>query len=493
MTPSASAPAELTLDPENWDEMKALGHQMVEDMLEFLRTVRDRPAWQPMPESVKAALRSAPPEKPEGAETAYRHFQEQVLPYATGNIHPRFWGWVMGTGTPLGMLAEMLAAGMNSNVFGGEQSACYVEEQVVTWFRDMLDVPETGGGLLVSSCSLANLTCLTAARDAKLGADVKERGLSSMERQPVLYCSTETHNSIDKAASVMGLGRNGIRAIPVNSAYEIDTAALRHTIETDIEAGLRPFCVVASAGTVNTGALDNFTAIANIAKQHDLWMHVDGAIGTVSVMSPLLKPLFKGMERADSIAFDLHKWMYMPYGVACAMVRDTATLRASFSPVAATYLARGERGLAAGKYYYGGVGMDLSRAFTALKVWMSIKEHGLAKYRELIEQNVEHTKYLIERVNATDNLEVMAPAPLNVACIRYKSSSIDDVQADALNKEIVIELHERGIAVPSGGIVGGRYVIRVANTNQRSRREDFDLLTDAVREIGAELLSRTAH
>ena len=488
LTANASTYTDLTLDPENWDEMKALGHRMVEDMLEHLRTIRDRPAWQPMPERVRETLNAAPPEKPEGAESAYRDFQDQVLPYATGNVHPRFWGWVMGTGTPMGMLAEMLAAGMNSNVFGGEQSACYVEEQVVGWFRDLLGYRSTGGGLLVSSCSQASLTCLTVARDIKLGADVKQSGLASLERTPILYASSETHNSIDKAASVLGLGKAGVRIIPVNTKFEMDVAALREAIDADIAAGHQPFCVVASAGTVNTGALDDFDAIADIADEYDLWLHVDGAIGTLGAISPQLKPLFRGMERADSIAFDLHKWMYMPYGVACALVRDPEELRASFTPVVATYLARGTGGLAAGKYYYGGLGMDLSRAFLALKVWMSVKEQGMAKYRALMEQNVAHTRYLVQRVNDTPDMEVAAPAPLNVACIRYRPADASDETVDALNRDIVIQLHERGIAVPSGGIVGGRYVIRVANTNQRSRREDFDILIRAILEIGAELV-----
>ncbi len=240
---------------------------------------------------------------------------------------------------------------------------------------------------------------------------------------------------------------------------------------------------------MNTGAIDNFNEIADVAREHELWMHVDGAIGAVGAMSPKLRPLFAGMERADSIAFDLHKWMYMPYGVACALVRDTDELRASFTPVIAAYLARGSGGLAAGKYYYGGVGMDLSRAFLALKVWMSVKEQGIAKYRALIEQNVADTRYLVALVEATPELEVAAPAPLNVACIRFRPAGTSEERADLLNREIVIQLHERGIAVPSGGIVGGRYVIRVANTNQRSRREDFDLLVRAVRDIGNELLT----
>lgn len=492
LTAASVETAELTLDPENWDEMKVLGRRMVDDMLEHLRTLRERPVWQPMPEQVKQALRERPPEHPEGAEAAYRDFQRDVLPYATGNVHPRFWGWVMGTGTPMGMLAEMLAAGMNPNVFGGEQSACYVEEQVVEWFRDLIGYPASGGGLLVSSCSQATLTCLTVARDVKLGVDVKEGGLASMSKRPVLYASSETHNSIDKAASVLGLGRNGVCSIRVNAAYEMDTRALRTAIRRDLEEGLKPFCIVASAGTVNTGALDNFNEIADIAREYDLWMHVDGAIGTVGAMSPKLRPLFAGMERAESIAFDLHKWMYMPYGVACALVRNPDELRASFTPVIATYLARGTGGLAAGKYYYGGIGMDLSRAFLALKVWMSIKEQGVAKYRALIEQNVEDTRYLVARVETTPDLEVAAPAPLNVACIRFKPAGVSEADADALNREIVIQLHERGIAVPSGGIVGSRYVIRVANTNQRSRREDFDILVAAIHDIGHELLPSIA-
>jgi aromatic-L-amino-acid decarboxylase len=337
---AAAAAPETGLDPASWDEMRGLGHRMVDDMMDYLRGVRERPAWTPIPQEAKDALSAPLPVEPQGAEAAYADFARHVLPYPTGNIHPRFWGWVMGTGTPLGMLADMLAGAMNSNAWGGEQSAAYVEAQVLEWFRQAMDFPEGSSGLLVSGGSMANLVGLTVARNAIRDADVIRGGVRALKGEPVIYASDQTHSSVDKSAIMLGLGTDALRKVRTDAGYRIDLDALEAAIDDDLAAGRRPFAVVANAGTVGTGAIDPFHELADLAVRRGLWVHVDGAIAGPAVLSPRLKALLAGMERADSVGFDLHKWLYVPYEVGAVLVRDPATHRRSFSP-AAGYLRIG--------------------------------------------------------------------------------------------------------------------------------------------------------
>ncbi len=477
---------EQSLDPQDWDAMRKLGQQMVEDMLTWLETVRDRPLWKPVPESVKAFLNQPVPAKPEDPEQVYREFLEYVLPYPMGNVHPRFWGWVIGTGTPFGVLADMLAATMNPNVGGGDHVAPYVEAQVLNWCKEILGYPREASGLLTSGGSAANLIGLAVARNAKAGFDVRRQGLSSATRRLILYGSQEMHSSIQKDVELLGLGSDSIRQVPVDSEFQIDLKALRAAIAKDKRDGNQPFCVVGNAGTTNTGAIDDLDALADVCAEEGLWFHVDGAVGAFAALSPELRPLVKGMERADSLAFDLHKWIYMPYDIGCALVRNEPEHRRAFS-LTPDYLKHAERGLAAGSLWFSDYGYELSRPFRALKAWMSLKEHGSEKYGRMVRKNVEQARYLAELVRASPELELAAPAPLNIVCFRYVGHSHTSVDLDALNQELLIRLYESGIAAPSYTQVDGKYVLRVANTNQRSRREDFDLLVREVIRFGKDL------
>ena len=477
---------EHTLDPPDWDAMRALGHRMVDEMMDYLATVRDRPAWKPVPPSARNALRRPLPLQPEGAERAYEDFVEHVLPYPLGNIHPRFWGWVIGTGTPLGALADMLAAVMNPNVGGGDHVAPYVEAQVLDWCKEMLGYPATASGILVSGGSMANLVGLAVARQARAGSDVRRRGVGAAGGRLTLYGSAEMHSSIQKAVELMGLGSEALRLVPVDAAFEIDIAALEEMIARDRADGCRPFCVIGNAGTVNTGAIDDLDALATIAAREQLWFHVDGAFGALAALDPELRTMLSGMERADSLAFDLHKWMYVPFEAGCTLVRDAEMHRDTFS-LTPGYLRHAPRGAAGGELWFNDYGIQLSRSFRALKVWMSIKEHGIERYAALIRQNVEQARYLAELVRAADDLELLAPVPLNIVCLRYIGGVTDEAERDALNRELLMRLHEQGIAVPSSGVINGRSGFRVANTNHRSRREDFELLVREVRRLGAEI------
>lgn len=477
---------EETLDPEDWSDLRALGHRMVDDMMQYLETLRDRPAWQPVPADVRAFFGSPPPVEGEGAAQAYADFQRYVLPYPVGNIHPRFWGWVQGTGTPTGMLAEMLAAGMNPNSWGAEQSATYVETQVLGWCKEMLGYPAEAAGLLCSGGSMANLIGLTVARNEMAGFDVRKEGVQAAPRPLVLYASEETHSSVQKAAEVLGLGHAALRRIAVGADYRIDLDALAAAVAADRAAGRQPFCVVGNAGTVNTGAVDDLAALADVCAAEDLWFHVDGAFGALAALDPDLRPLLRGMERADSLAFDLHKWMYMPYEAGCALVRRPEAQRAAFA-LAPSYLAAMDQGVAAGTTWFNDLGLQLSRGFRALKVWMSLKEHGVEKYGRLIRQNVAQARYLAARVDAHDDLVLLAPVPLNIVCFRYAPAGVPEARLNDLNRALLGRLQEEGIAVPSHTLLAGRFALRVAITNHRSRREDFDALIAAVRRIGGSL------
>ena len=478
-----------TLDPENWEDMRSLAHRMVDDALTYLETVRERPVWQPIPEEVAARFAEQAPRQPSGAESAYDEFVETILPYPMGTTHPRFWSWYMGNGTVLGALADFLAAVINSNLAGGNHAAILVEEQVINWIKDMVGFPKEASGLLVSGGSMANLVGLAVARSAKSGFNVREVGLQAAPQQLTVYASTEVHYSNQKAVELLGIGSNYLRKIPVNADYSINLEALKQAIVSDHEAGYRPISIIGSAGTVNTGAIDDLNALADICREEDLWFHVDGAIGAVAVLAENVKPLLAGLERADSIALDLHKWMHIPFEAGCAIVRSDKAHRNAFS-LTPEYLAHETRGLAAGHLWFNDYGLQLSRQFRALKVWMSIKEHGLDRFGRMIARNVEQAHYLGGLVEADPVLELMAPIGMDIVCFRFNPGDMDDEALNSLNKEILMQLHEQGIAAPSYTTLNGRYCLRVAIASHRSRQEDFDLLAREVVRIGHERVAQ---
>jgi aromatic-L-amino-acid decarboxylase len=481
---------EESLDPEDWEAMRILGHRMVDDMLDHLKTIRQQPAWSHAPEQVKAHFREPLPLNPQPAGDVYQEFLDYVLPYPVGNTHPRFWGWVFGTGTLTGAFAEFLAAVMNTN--SGDldhHSANHVEKQVLDWLKELLGYPAEASGLLTSGCSAANLIGLAVARNAKAGFDVRKRGLDAAPNKLILYTSEQIHSSIQKSVELLGLGNDAIRYLETDDNFRMDIEALRTAISHDLEKGYQPFCVVGAAGSTNTGSTDDLNALADVCQEHNLWLHIDAAFGAWAVLAPEVRDQVVGMERADSLAFDLHKWMYMPYEIGCVLVRNEQIHRQTFSLTPAYLASVGDgRGLTGGDLpWLTDLGYQLSRQFRALKAWMSFKEHGVNKYGRLIRQNIEQARYLEELVTSAEDLELAAPVPLNVVCFRYAPMGLGDAALNTLNKEILVELQERGIAVPSGTTLRGRYVLRVGITNHRSRREDFEVLVQEVIRIGRQL------
>jgi glutamate/tyrosine decarboxylase-like PLP-dependent enzyme len=473
--------ADHTLDPADWSSFRALAHRVLDDALNHVQGTRERPVWTPMPPEVITRLAEPLPTDGRSAEQVSADLVDMILPYGVGNTHPRFFGWVHGCGTASGLLPEMMAAAMNANVGGRDHGAVHVERQVINWCRQLFDFPEGASGLLVSGTSMATLIGLTVARNAA-GVDVRTDGVSAAAGL-VGYTSAEAHSSVKRAFEILGLGSRALRSIPVDAAYRMEVAELRAAIARDRQQGLKPFCVIATAGTVNTGAIDDLVAISELCAEQGLWLHVDGAFGALAVMSDRLRPRLAGIERADSLAFDFHKWMNVPYDAGCALVRRGDLHHAAFA-MHASYLAPQQRGLAGGEPWFCDFGPELSRGFRALKVWFALREHGTRKLGQAIEENCHLAQSLGAQVEAHRDLELLAPAALNIVCFRFREPGLAPADLDRLNAEIVADLQESGLAAPSTTRLGGRTAIRVNITNHRTRAADLAVLIDAIVALG---------
>jgi glutamate/tyrosine decarboxylase-like PLP-dependent enzyme len=470
-----------TLDPQDWDEIRAQGHRMLDDMIDYVADIRDRPVWQPIPTAVRAEFRKALPRQPSALGEAYREFTDFVLPYATGNVHPGFMGWVHGGGSAVGMLAEMLAAGLNANLGGRDHMPIEVERQVVEWTRQMFGFPAGASGLFVTGTSMANLMAVLVARTATLGPLSRRHGIGNAGALLTAYTSKAAHGCISKAMDIAGLGSDALRCIGIDEAHRIDVEALRAQIASDRGIGLTPFLVVGSAGTVDIGAIDDLKALAQLCREEGLWFHVDGAFGALGVLSPSLAPLLDGIEQADSIALDFHKWGQVPYDAGFLLVRDGERHREAFAAPAA-YLRREMRGLAANSPWPCDLGVDLSRGFRALKTWFTLKTYGTDKLGAIIARSCALASYLETRILAEPRLELMAPVNLNIVCFRYRAAHD---ASDQVNADIVADLHESGIAAPSSTMIDGRLAIRAAIVNHRTDVRDIDALIAAVLNFGA--------
>jgi len=474
-------------DLDDFDQMRRLGHRMVDDIIDDLRTLRDKPVWQPVPDNVRDHLTAPLPSEPIGPEGAYEDFRRYVVPYPRGNAHPRFWGWVNGSGLPLGVFADLLAAAMNPSVGAFENAATLVEEQVLEWLKTMLGFPDTTSAVLTSGCSMSNIIGLAVARTSSAKVDVRSVGAIGVPKAMALYASSETHSSVSKAVELLGLGRAALRTISVDADFRIDVSALEASILSDRRDGLEPFCVIANAGTVNTGATDDLARLADLCAYQSLWLHVDGAFGALAWLCEELRPALVGLQRADSLAFDLHKWMYLPYDVGCVFVRDAKAHHDAFA-VTPTYLSRTAAGPASHVNSFADCGIELTRRFRALKVWLTLKAYGVEAFARQIRQNVNQADYLSKRIEAHPDLELAAPVRLNVVCFRYVAPGLSPEILDQLNEELLIRLQTSGTALPSHTMLNGRFVIRVAITNHRSDYGDFDLLIESVVRLGASLM-----
>ncbi|MGB6450968.1 MAG: pyridoxal-dependent decarboxylase [Steroidobacteraceae bacterium] len=472
------------LDVESWDDLRSQSHRMLDDMLDYLERIRGRPVWQPMSAEVRAAFHADLPRRPTELAAVHEDFLRYVLPHGAGNGHPGFMGWVQGGGTGVGMLAEMLAGGLNANCGGRDHAPIAVEQQIVEWLRGLYGFPEGATGLFVTGTSIANFVALLVARRAALGSGVRAGGLGGVTAPLVAYASVATHACIARAMDYAGLGSRQLRLIPVDAGHRIDLDALRHAIDIDRAAGSNPFLIVGNAGTVDIGAIDDLASLAELAAQQRLWFHVDGALGALGILAPDIAPRLAGIERADSLACDFHKWAQVPYDAGFVLVRDGALHRDTFA-TPADYLQRQARGLAAGAFWPTDFGPDLSRGFRALKTWFTLRVYGTDQIGAAISRTCRVARHLEARVDTEARLERLAPVPLNIVCFRYRGAGAGaGAEADALNAAIIADVQESGVAVPSATRINGQLAIRAAIFNHRTRECDVDALVDAVLRHG---------
>ena len=474
---------EESLDPADWEPLRALALRIVEDAVDYTRDVRDRPLWQDMSPEVRARFRSSAPQEGRPLANVYEDLVTNMLPYPMGNIHPRFWMWYMGASNFTGALGDFLAAILGSNLGGGDHAAAEIDKQVVNWLKEMMGYPATASGTLVSGGSMANLIGLTVARNQMSGIDVRQLGVGALKVPMRFYGSDQIHSCHQIAVEAMGLGNQALRRVPSDRACRMDIAALRAAIIADRAAGFQPACIIATAGTVNTGAIDNLEAIADLCAEESLWLHVDGCIGALLTIAPKGKALVRGIARADSIALDPHKWLHAPFEVGCALVQDADAHFGSFT-VTPEYLESVPRGIASGAWLHD-FGLQTSRGFRALKVWMALEEHGVAKFGRLIDQDLAHARYLVERIEAIPDLNLCFPPEINIVCFRYDPVGLSEAALKGLNTEIMVRMQEVGIAAVSDTTVQGRHCLRAAINNHRTTRADLDIMVDEVARLGA--------
>lgn len=481
-----AAKTEETLDPQNWSTLKALSHRIVDDSVAYLRDIHERPSWRNMPAEVKAYFTDPLPRQPAEIERVYRDVTDKLMAYPMGNNHPRFWSWYMGAGNYTGALGDFLAAIQGSNLGGGNHAAALLDQQVVNWCKEMMGFPPSASGTLTSGGSEANLLALTVARNVKAGIDVREMGVAAIDKPLRFYASDQVHSCHRKAVEALGLGNRALRRITTDAEFRIDIAQLRQAIAKDRAKGFKPACLIATAGTVNSGAIDDLHALADLAQEQDLWLHVDGCVGALIAIAPKNAWRVSGLERAHSLAFDPHKGLHAPFEAGCVLIRNAAAHRAAFA-VTPEYLERMPRGLAAAPWLHE-FGLQTSRGFKALKIWLALKEHGIEKFGRLIDQTIAQGHYLSRMIAREPRLELLVPATINIVCFRYRPAEAESEEAlKALNTEIMLRLQEQGIATLSDTTVGGRHCLRVAINNHRTRTSDLDLLIGEILRLGAEL------
>ncbi|WP_040242526.1 pyridoxal phosphate-dependent decarboxylase family protein [Chromohalobacter japonicus] len=480
------------LDPSDWDELETAFRQALQAGVAHYQDLDQQPVWRPAPEAVKAAFRSSLPRQPQPLEALVGRFRDQLLPYGNGNLHPSFFGWVHGGGNLYGALGELCAALLNSNLGGRDHLGHHVEHQVLQWCRELFGYPSNSSGLLTSGTSMATLIALAVARQHAVGVSMKTQGLQGREAALVGYCSAQSHNSVVKAFQLLGLGSDALRAVPVKDDFTLDTQALTEQIAVDRAAGVLPFCVVATVGTVNTGAIDDLATIQALCERENLWLHVDAAFGGAVALLEEYRDALVALEKADSLAFDFHKWFQVPYSVGGLLIADAAAHQATFSE-RKEYLATDALGLAGGAPWFCDFGPELSRGFLALKVWFTFQGLGSDRLTEVVRKHCRLARETATRIDTTPELERLAPVPMNVVCFRYLPTHLRDnpgAQAaylDALNKVIVTQLQLQGLAAPSTTTLNGRLAIRVAIVNHRTESVHMHDLVDHVLTLGKDI------
>jgi len=472
------------------DELRRLGALAADAVAAHRESLLALPVFGKV--GAKAALFDEPvPEEGRPFEEVLAFAREHILPFPMGNSHPRFYGFINASADPVGIFADFLGAAMNPNCWGGDHAAIHVEDRVMRWIAEMLGYPPTAEGILVSGGSMANFTALAAARRAMTPGNVREEGLAGPDRPRLtVYASDQVHSCVDKAVDLLGIGTNQLRKIPTDDRFRIRMDELAKSVAADRAAGFLPAIVVGNAGTVNTGAVDPLDAIADFCARESLWFHADGAYGALAAIVPELKPLFSGMERADSIATDPHKWLYVPYECGATLVREPGRLAATFRKFP-EYLATDPESPFPGPAWFAERGVELSRGFKALKVWMGLKTHGRKAYAAQIHNDVFLAHFLAAEVDRRPDFERLAETVLSIANFRYRPAdrNLSDPELDRINRKIINRLVGDGAFFLAPTVLKGRSAIRVAITNFRTREEDLLALLHEAARIGGELVS----
>jgi aromatic-L-amino-acid decarboxylase len=475
--------------PSEWawsaDELRRIGYRTVDIIVEHLTRLREQPVFRPFPRDLAAGYLDAdPPEEGLTADVILDKFEKEIAPYPFGNGHPRFFGWVNPPPSVIGIFADALAAAMNPSCAGGNHAAIYVEREVIGWFRRILGFPAEAMGLLVSGGSMAALTALAVARHTKCPFDVRSRGLQSVASRLVVYRSGETHGCHQKAIELLGIGSDNLRTVDHDSSLRLVPAALDAAIRKDVEAGLTPLAVVANAGTVNTGAIDPIDEIAVVCRRHDVWLHVDGAYGAPAVLSERYKSQLSGLEQADSVALDPHKWLYVPVEAGLVLVRNGAAMRAAFSLVPPYLRTDGDIEGVGGPPWFSEYGFQQTRGFRALKVWMAVQYHGLAGHRKAIERDIDHARALAEALRAASDFQLFEPQGLSIVCFRYlpRAERVTPEALDTINQLLLTRLQLSGRVFLSSTTIDGRFWLRACFVNPLASDEDVGAILDAVRD-----------
>jgi len=470
------------------DEVRRLGRLAADAVAEHREKLLERPVFGKIGPDA-SLFDGPPPEEGRPFEDVLDFVREHVLPYPFGNSHPRFFGFINATADPVGSTADYLAAALNPNCWGGDHAAVHVENQVIGWLAALLGLPREAEGILVSGGSMANFTALAAARRAMTPGNVREDGLSGEGRlRLVVYASDQVHHCVDKAVDLLGIGTRNLRKIETDERFRIRMDLLELAIAEDRRANLSPAIVVGTAGTVNTGAIDPMDALAELCRRESLWFHVDGAYGAMAVLSRELVPLFAGLERADSIAADPHKWLYVPYEAGATLVRQPGRLAATFRKFP-EYLASDPESPFPGPAWFAERGVELSRGFKALKVWMGIQVHGTRAYARAIENDVALARFLSDEVDRRSDFERMADPVLSIANFRYRpaGAALSESELDRLNRRIINRLVGAGSFFLAPTILKGRTAMRACIVNFRTTKEDLTFLLDEAARVGKEL------
>ncbi|MEP6706832.1 MAG: aspartate aminotransferase family protein [Pyrinomonadaceae bacterium] len=479
----------------NSDGLRELAERASALVTNYFATISDLPVFpDTSAEEVAAHFDSTLPLEGEPLETLFSDCRK-ILDSSRHNGHPRFFGYVASPATPPGAFADLIASALNANVtsWRSAPAATEIERTVVRWLGSLVGFGDDAHGLLTSGGSMANLTALLIAHRTRSQSAISRTGLWRAGKPMTIYASDQIHLSIAKAADILGFGRDYVRTVPSDERFRLDVRSLRESIESDRRNGLLPFCVVASAGTVSTGAIDPLAEIAGVAAENDLWFHIDGAYGAPGAMVDSKRRLFDGMERADSLSLDPHKWLYTPIDCGCLLFRDPAHARAAFS-TDADYIKVQEQ-TEMESFAFWDYGIELSRRFRALKIWLTLRHYGVRRIAEAIKHDVSLAKYMAERVEAADDFELMAPVELSICCFRYvppevgarlhtadeKEEASINAGLDQLNARIMHAVQRGGRAYVSNANIRERFALRACIINFRTTRADIDATLDIVR------------